>query len=142
MQVKPGKRIPFAHITSEKKFERIIKTAADTLLVFDLYADWCVPCKIVEPILKEVARENPNKAHYYKINIDMLPTVARAFRAMSIPLVTFVKNERTVQALAGVRPKGAYVEVIEKYGLKESQPAQQKNSAAAALDTAMQASGK
>ncbi len=103
------------YIESESHFEEVMEKSDSVLLVFDLYADWCKPCKILSPILEEISVEANGKAEIYKINVDKLPNISRAFGVKSIPLVVFIKNKKGVNGLVGVQPKKAYLETIEKY---------------------------
>lgn len=98
-------------ITTVKQFEEII-AQENRLQVFDLYADWCGPCKILAPVLEEVSNET-DKADVYKINTDKLPSLSREFGVRGIPYVVFVKNKSVVNALTGVMPKEAYEQSIE-----------------------------
>lgn len=103
------------HIESEAEFEKIMERSDTTLLVFDLYADWCKPCKILSPILEDISVETAGKAEIYKINVDKLPNISRAFGVKSIPLVVYIKNKKGVTGLVGVQPKKAYIEAINKF---------------------------
>lgn len=102
-------------ITSDEQFKSIIENSADRLLIFDLYADWCMPCKMLSPTLEELAKENKTRANFYKINIDNHREIAGMFGVSGIPFVVFVKNQKGVHALTGVNPKGAYQRVIDEF---------------------------
>jgi len=108
-------RTPVGFIEDEEQFKNIIDSAGNRLLVFDFYADWCPPCKILSPILEEIAKENGDKAAFYKINIDQNQFLARTFRVTGIPFVVFFKNKTTVHALPGVRSKDTYVKIINHF---------------------------
>jgi len=108
-------------ITTLEQFESILDKAGSSLLVFDLYADWCMPCRILSPMLKTVAEENRDKAAVYKINVDKLPALANAFGVSGIPFVVFVKNKTAVHALTGVQAKDTYVRAIEQFGESSGQ---------------------
>jgi thioredoxin 1 len=92
---------------------RIIENSGDSLVAFDLYADWCVPCHILEPTLEEVARENKRKVRFYRINVDQVQDASQTFPVSSIPYVAFVKNKKTVATLTGVQPKESYEKIIK-----------------------------
>lgn len=62
-----------------------------TLVVIDLYADWCGPCRMLAPIFEEVAGEYPD-VKFAKLNVDDEPKLAMAFKAQSIPMLAFVKD--------------------------------------------------
>jgi len=100
-------------ISSVEHFESTVEKAGDRLLVFDLYADWCMPCKILSPMLEKIALEHKDIVSVYKINVDKQPTLARAFGVRGIPYVVFVKNKQAVHAFTGVQPKEAYVRAIK-----------------------------
>jgi thioredoxin len=102
-------------ITSEEQFKKIIESSGDRLLVFDLYADWCMPCKIVAPILEKIAKANPDKASFYKVNVDDHQRIAAMFGVTGIPFVVFVKNQKGVHALTGVRPEAEYQRAVNEY---------------------------
>lgn len=103
------------YIESDSHFEEVISRSDSVLLIFDLYADWCKPCKILSPILEEISGETEGKAEIYKINVDKLPNISRAFGVKSIPLVVFIKNKKGVNGLVGVQPKKAYIDAINKF---------------------------
>jgi thioredoxin len=99
-------------INSVEEFNQITDTAKDQLLVFDLYADWCRPCRVLSPLLEEIALENKDKATFYKINVDENRELAAALRTRGIPYVVFLKNKTVVYSLVGVQPKASYVRAI------------------------------
>lgn len=104
-------------------FKTVVESAGNRLLMFDLYADWCMPCKILSPLLEEIAKEKQDKVSIYKINIDNNPEIARAFNVSGIPLVVMMKNKEVVHSLIGVRPKEMYVRAINRYAeVKEEKP--------------------
>lgn len=103
------------YIESDKHFEEVMGRSDSVLLVFDLYADWCKPCKILSPILEEISVEAKGKAEIYKINVDKHPNISKAFGVRSIPLVVFIKNQEGVNGLVGVQPKKAYLDAINKF---------------------------
>jgi len=99
-------------INSVDEFKKITDSAKNQLLVFDLYADWCRPCRILSPLLEEIARENIDKATFYKINVDQNQELASAMRVRGIPYVVFLKNKTVVYSLVGVQPKTNYTRAI------------------------------
>jgi len=99
-------------ITSEDQFKSIVDTSGNRLLIFDLYADWCVPCKILSPLLEELATENSARASFYKVDIERHRGIASAYNVMGIPYVIFIKNKKTVHSITGVSPKEKYLEAI------------------------------
>lgn len=102
-------------ITTPEEFTHIIENSKDKLLIFDMYADWCRPCKILSPTLEKISIEEKEKADFYKINVDKLPQVSQAFGVTGIPYVVFVKNKVGLAALSGVQPKENYIRNIDKF---------------------------
>lgn len=124
---------PITTIESEEQFVAIIDSSKNRLLVFDLYADWCVPCRILTPTLEKLALENRKKASFYKINIDKHRNIAALFRVSGIPFIVFVKNKTGVFALTGLQPKEAYQNAINQFAnmVVPPPPANNKDSASA-----------
>jgi thioredoxin 1 len=102
-------------IRNEQEFKTVVESSKDRLLVFDFYADWCPPCKLLSPMLDEIAKEHRDKASFYKINIDHNQLLANIFQVTGIPYVVFVLNQSTVHALPGLRSKDSYVKAIKHY---------------------------
>lgn len=113
-KVSPTKKKSFiTTVTSADQLNKIIAEAKDNLLMFDLYADWCMPCKILSPMLEEIAREQKDKVTIYKINVDKNPEIAGAFGVSGIPFVVYVKNQKGVHAFTGVQSKDTYIRAID-----------------------------
>ena len=102
-------------ITSLDQFNKIVENANDRLLVFDLYADWCAPCKMLSPKLEKISNSEKESADFYKINVDKFPQLSKAFGVQGIPMVVFVKNKTGVDALTGLQPEKEYLNLIKKY---------------------------
>lgn len=86
---------------------------SDKPVLVDFWAEWCAPCKKVSPLLEEIAGEMGDRVHIVKLNIDENPETARAYRVMSVPTLTVFKGGEPVQSVAGARPKGDLVKLIE-----------------------------
>jgi len=77
---------------------------SDKLVLLDFYADWCGPCRMVSPVVDEIAQENPQYL-VGKINIDHEPEMAAAFGVSSIPTLVVMKDGKVVNQSVGARPK-------------------------------------
>lgn len=92
-------------------FEEIKKSEKKVLL--DFYADWCGPCKMVAPIIEEIAEENPQYV-VGKINVDDCPELAIQFGVSTIPNLVVLKNGEVVNQIAGARPKLQILKMLEE----------------------------
>ena len=101
----------------EKNKDRFVYEG-DLPCIIDFYADWCAPCKLVEPVLKELAKEYKGKIMFYKINTDEEKPLAITFGIMSIPTYFFITNKGELQYLVGARPRETFVRVIDEILLK------------------------
>ena len=99
-------------ITSKNFEEEVSKSELPVLL--DFWASWCGPCRMVSPIVDEVANELEGKAKVGKINVDEEQELAQAFSIMSIPTLVVINNGKLVNQLVGVRSKQEIIEIIEK----------------------------
>ena len=96
-----------------KSKEEFVDLSKEGLLVVDFYADWCGPCRMLSPVMEELAAEFENKAKFAKLNVDNVDEVASAFRIMSIPCVVFIKDGKEVNRIVGYRPKKDFELVLE-----------------------------
>lgn len=88
-----------------------VKSSGKPVLL-DFYADWCGPCRMVSPLVEEIAKENPQYL-VGKINVDHEPELAQQFRVMSIPTLVVIKNGKVVSQTAGARPKAEILALLE-----------------------------
>ena len=80
-------------------------------VLLDFWAPWCAPCRMVVPIIEEIAGECPD-IKVGKINVDEQPELASKFSIMSIPTLVVMKNGKIVQQVSGARPKKAILEML------------------------------
>ena len=84
---------------------------SDKPVLLDFWAPWCAPCRMVVPIIEEIAGERPD-IRVGKINVDEQPELASKFGIMSIPTLVVMKNGKIVQQVSGARPKKAILEML------------------------------
>lgn len=101
-------------IADAGQFKSILENSNDRLLVIDLYADWCAPCKVIAPILDNLAEKYSGNAGFYRVNVDQNSAVANFFKVGAIPYVVYVKNGVVVDALTGANSAAAYESKITK----------------------------
>lgn len=90
------------HITKENFESEVIRSEKPVLL--DFWAAWCGPCKMLAPILDQVAAERPD-VKVCKVNVDEQPELANQFRVMSIPTLVVFKDGQPVKQSMGLQPK-------------------------------------
>ena len=88
---------------------------ADEVVVVDFWAEWCGPCKMIGPVLEEIASEQAGKVRVAKLNVDDHPVAARKFDVMSIPTLIVFKDGQPAKRLVGAKPKGALLEELAEF---------------------------
>jgi thioredoxin 1 len=96
---------------TNENFEEEVGSFAGTVLV-DFWAPWCGPCRMVAPIVEELAKEYQGKAKIAKLNTDEAPDIAGRYGIRSIPTMLFFKNGQVVQTLVGAYPKTKIAEKL------------------------------
>ncbi len=94
------------HTTNDENFEKDISTK-DVPVVVDFGADWCGPCKQLDPILEEIANENINSLKVFKINIDENPMTPQKFGVRGIPTLMLFKDGNLLDTKVGSLTKSA-----------------------------------
>ncbi|AGM10689.1 thioredoxin [Amycolatopsis sp. MJM2582] len=91
---------------TDKTFVDDVLTSEKPVLV-DFWATWCGPCKMVAPVLEEIAAENGEKLTIAKLDIDANPNTARDYQVMSIPTLILFQGGKPVKQIVGAKPKAA-----------------------------------
>ncbi|MHB8442956.1 MAG: thioredoxin [Patescibacteria group bacterium] len=98
-------------ITSSNFDQEVLKS--DMLYIVDFWADWCMPCHMLSPVIEEVGEDYKDKIKVGKLNTDENPDIAAKYEIMSIPAVLFFKEGKEVARLIGVRPKTDFSNQID-----------------------------
>jgi thioredoxin 1 len=88
---------------------------SDKLVLVDFWATWCGPCRMVAPVLEEIAGEHPEKITIAKLDVDANPTVARDYQVLSIPTLILFKGGEPVKQIVGAKPKAALLADLSDY---------------------------
>ena len=95
---------------NKNNFDLVINSEKPVLL--DFYAEWCGPCRMVSPLLEQIAEEYPQYL-VAKVNVDEEPELASQFGVSSIPLLAAVKDGKIINKAAGARPKQQILKLLE-----------------------------
>lgn len=101
-----------ANIFNEENFQKEVLESVIPVMV-DFYADWCGPCKMVSPIVEQLAEEYTGALKVGKVNVDENMNLASQYRIMSIPAIMFFKNGEVVDQIIGAVPKQQLIDKIE-----------------------------
>ena len=127
-EIKTKKENKMEHLTKETFQEKVFnyevnkewKYEGDLPCLIDFYADWCGPCKMVAPILEELAKEYEGKIHIYKVDTEAQQELAAAFGIRSIPSLLFCPKEGQPQMAMGALPKATMEKAIKEILLAET----------------------
>ena len=97
-------------IVNKDNFDSV--RAGEKTVLLDFYADWCGPCRMVSPIVEEIAEENPQYL-IGKVNVDKEPELAQQFQVLSIPTLAVIKNGNVITQSTGARPKADILAMLK-----------------------------
>ena len=101
-------------IINKSNFENEVINA-DKPVLLDFYADWCGPCKMLSPVLSEIADEYADVLRMAKVNVDDEPELAMKFKVSSIPMLVLFKNGKIISTSVGYRPKDEILNELKLY---------------------------
>ena len=96
---------------NESNFESVVNT--DKLVVIDFWAPWCAPCRVLGPIMEELAKDFKDQVIVSKCNTDENNELAIKFQVMSIPKLVFIKNREIVDIHVGLAPKNILAQKVK-----------------------------
>jgi thioredoxin 1 len=101
-------------IITEENFEQEVLKSPTPVLI-DFWAEWCGPCKILSPIIEEIAGEYPGKLKVGKVNVDEQNNLAMRYNVMSIPTMKFFKGGQQTGEIVGAAPKATILNELQKH---------------------------
>jgi thioredoxin 2 len=104
--------LPWLVEATDADFADVVDTSR--LVLVDLWAPWCGPCRMVAPILEKLSHEFAGSLKVVKVNVDGSPAVSRRFNASSIPMLVFLRNGEHIDTIIGAQPEAVLRSAVQK----------------------------
>jgi thioredoxin 1 len=101
-------------VVTDQTFDTEVLQSSKPVVV-DYWAEWCGPCRMVSPVLEEIANEHGDKIDVVKLNIDENPTISQRYQIMAIPTMSVFKNGEVVKQIVGAKPKAALLRELADF---------------------------
>lgn len=98
------------NLTKDSYHNEVMET--EKVVIIDFWATWCGPCKMMAPVVEEVAKDYPD-VKVCKVNVDEEPELSNAFKIVSIPTIVVIKNGEIIDSVVGYRPKEDIEKIIK-----------------------------
>jgi thioredoxin 1 len=100
---------------TDDTFDSFVSDTSTELKAIDFWAEWCAPCRIMEPVIEELARELAGKVAFGKLNVDENPLITQRYEIMSIPTLMIFRNGQPVDMVIGALPKQVIMQKLRSY---------------------------
>lgn len=101
------------HVNKDSFHSQVLQSA--NLVLVDFTAVWCGPCKMLEPILKELADQWVGKVHIVKVDVDQNPELAMQYNVMGVPTVMLFRDGKVLERVTGYQPKERLLKVLQPH---------------------------